>query len=743
MMNKMKEIRTVALAVLLCCSLSAFAAEWTISGTVFEKGTDKKLQGAEVVVHGPQEEKTDTAANGEFELVLTVAGEYELVASYAGVSIVRVLHIEEGTPVKPQTFFLRLPETLREMLVKAPRSPDRVSKSVISGKTLRSIAGSGGDPLAGLQTLPGVVTVNGSSAPAVRGSGPGDNVYYVDGMVIGKLFHYGSLSVFNADLIEDFNLHAAAFAPHYGDVTGAVIDVALRKPRTDRLGGKVNVSLMGADFLVEGPSSDDQSFYFAARRSYVDLFIKQIKSQDTTIQVPKYWDYQGKYLWQLNDRNILSLHLHGASDTVGLSFSPTSNTAIHEPVLVGDLSFQDAGASQAVVLDSLLSDAAFNSLTLQHKTRDANNHIAQAGDLSLAQNSLLLRDQLRLELAEDHELMLGTELSYVNVAVDASLNNTPCTQFDAICDRTTGTRLTMSDNFNTRTWALSVQDRKRLLDRLILVAGARYSKEDYLKRSFTEPRIGLEWEWSNDTLLTAGWGKHNQMPTGQQIVRLFGNPGLDHIKADHRVVGITQKLNADWNWKSEAYYKKFSNLVVSDPALNYINAASGKAYGLEFLLKKEETEKLSGWWVLNLAKSQRRNDVTGEAFRFQYDEPVNTTLVGKYKLDEDWSFGLKWNYHSGAPYNPVIGTSGNYPDGRFIPKYAGINSGTLPVYHKLDLRVDRHYVMDHWKLNTYFELNNVYQRKNIAGYTYNADYSSRDPVYTFELPISFGVQGEF
>lgn len=733
----------VAVAILFLFGVPARAADWVISGTIFEKGTDKTLQGAEVTVRGPQEATTATSANGEFQLVLSTAGEYELVASYAGVSIIRVLRLEEGAELKPQTFFLRLPETLREMVVTAPRSPDRVSKSVISGKTLRSVAGSGGDPLAGLQTLPGVVTVNGSSAPAIRGSGPGDNAYYVDGLVIGKLFHYGSLSVFNADLIEDFNLHSAAFSPHYGDVTGAVIDVALRKPRTDRLGGKVNVSLMGADFLVEGPRTADESFYFAARRSYVDLFVKQVEDQGVTIQIPHYWDYQGKYLWNLNDSNKLAFHLHGASDQLDLSFSPTSNAAIHEPILVGDLSLSDAGHSQAVVLDSVVSDTALNTLTLQHRSRSASNRIAQAGNLEFTQESLMLRDQVRLDMSEGHELSLGTELSQTKVTVDADLNNTPCTQFDANCDLTTGTRLQMSDHFSVRALAISLQDRRRVLDDLTLVGGVRYSKEDYLDRTYMEPRVGVEWEWSRETLLTAGWGKHNQFPTGQQIVRLFGNPRLDHIRADHRVVGIAQKLNADWNWKSEVYFKKFSNLVVSDPTLNYINAASGKAYGLEFLLKKEETDKLSGWFVLNLAKSQRRNEVTGEAFRFQYDEPVNTTLVGKYKMDEDWSFGLKWNYHSGAPYTPVIGTSGNYPDGRFIPAYAGINSGTLPVYHKLDLRVDRYMVMDHWKMNAYFELNNVYRRKNIAGYTYNADYSSRDPVYTFELPISFGVQGEF
>ena len=721
----------------------AQAAGWTLSGTVLEKGTGRPLPGVVLVVSGQLDPAATTDDGGAFRFELDAAGEVELVARYMGVSAVRRVRLEAGGEALPQTIYLRLPETLREMVVTAPRSPDRVSKSVISGKTLSSIAGSGGDPLAGLQAMPGVVAVNGSSAPAVRGSGPGDNVYYVDGLVIGKLFHYGSLSVFNTDLIEDFNLHSAAFSPHYGDVTGAVIDVALRKPRTDRIGGKVNVSLMGADFLVEGPRNEDQSFYFAARRSYVDLFIKQIEDKGVTIQIPHYWDYQGKYLWKLNDAHKLSFHLHGAGDQLALNFSPTSNAAIREPVLAGDLSLSDSGASQAVILDSVLSDTTLNTLTLQHRTRNASNHIAQAGDLAFAQESLLLRDQVRLEMSAGHELTLGAELSQTKVTVDADLNNTPCTQFDANCDLTTGTRLQLHDAFNSRLLAMSVQDRKRVRDDLTLVGGVRYSREDYLDRSYAEPRVGVEWEWSRDTLLTAGWGKHNQMPTGQQIVRLFGNPGLDHIRADHRVVGIAQRLDADWNWKSEAYYKKFSNLVVSDPALNYINAASGKAYGLEFLLKKEETDKLSGWWVINLAKSQRRNDVTGEAFRFEFDQPVNTSLVGQYKLDEDWRFGMKWNYHSGSPYTPVIGTNGNYADGRFIPVYAGINSGTLPVYHKLDLRVDRTIVMDDWKMNAYFELNNVYRRKNIAGYTYSADYSTREPVYTFELPISFGVQGEF
>ncbi|MBI5006088.1 MAG: TonB-dependent receptor [Nitrosomonadales bacterium] len=726
-------------------AVPAVAAEWTVSGAVLERGARRPLPGVQVSVQGHPSISALSDAKGQFHLDLPAAGTYSLIAVLPGMGnpVSIEVKLAQGAASPAPVFYLRVPETLGEMVVTAQRAPERVSKSVISGKTLRQLAGSSGDPLRGLQSLPGVATVNGSSAPAVRGSGPGDNAYYVDDLYIGKLFHYGAISVFNADLIEGFDLYAAAFSPHYGNVTGAVIDVALREPRKDRLGGKVNVNLMGADFLVEGPQGENQSFYFAARRSYIDLLIKEIEQDGVTVQIPNYWDYQGKYLWQLNEANRLSLHLHGAADSLKLNIAASSETAQMEPVLAGDSSLSDENSMQGMVLDTIVSDTAFNMLALERTYRRSSSRIGTAGELTFTQENLILREQTRMDISDGHELSLGVEFINARVKINADYKNAPCTQFEPNCDLTTATRKQLTDDFTSNAWSLSLQDRKRVLEGVTLVGGVRRSAENYLRRDYTEPRVGIEWEWSRDMLLTAGWGRHNQMPTGEQVVRQFGNPRLGHIRADHSVVGIAQKVNADWNWKTEAYYKKFGNLVISDPLLNYINAASGKAYGLELLIKKEETDRLSGWFVLNLARSSRRNDVTGEAFRFQYDQPVNTTLVGAYKLSEAWSFGMKWNYHSGTPYTPILGTSGTYPDGRPIPVYAGVNSGTLPVYHRLDLRVDRNYVFDRWKLSTYFELNNVYQRKNVVGYSYDPSYTRRDPVYAFVLPISFGVLGEF
>jgi len=733
----------VLAALLMNVTGSLAAAELTLSGWVLEKGTRAPLPGAVITVSDQSVNAAVSDAKGQFRITLPAPGNYTLTATNSGMSSTLTIQVAEDKPLPVPTFYLRMPETLGEMVVTAERSPDQVSKNAISGKTLRKVAGSSGDPLRALQTLPGVATVAGSSAPAVRGSGPGDNAYYVDGLPVSRIFHYGSISVFNADLIEDFNLYSAAFGPHYGDVTGAVIDVALREPRTDRLGGKVDVNVMGANFLVEGPRTEDQSVYFAARRSYIDLLVKQVESKGVTVQVPNYWDYQGKYLWKLNDANRLTFHLQGASDILKFNVDPSAEAAQKQPVLAGDAAFSDISSMQAVVLDTLLAGGSYNTLSFEHTGNRNASMLGTAGTLSLAQDSFLLRNLVHVELDAGHDLSLGTEFAKSVVKINADFKNAACTQFNPNCDLSSAQREQLNETIDTNAWSVSAQDRKRVLSRLTLIGGVRHTRENYAFKSYTEPRVGAEWAWSEQTLYTAGWGRHNQYPTGGQWVRVFGNPNLDHIRAEHSVLGVKHKVDADWNWKAETYYKKLSNLVVNDPTLNYINGASGKAYGLELLIKKEETDKLSGWFVINLAKSQRRNDVTGESFRFQYDQPINATLVGTYKLSEAWSFGGKWSYHSGTPFTPITGTSGTYSDGRPIPVYAGVNSETLPVYHRLDLRLDRNYVFNKWKFNTYFELNNVYQRKDVVGYSYNATYTSREPVYAFVLPFSFGVQGEF
>jgi hypothetical protein len=725
----------------------ADTTSWTITGKVVEKGSNKPLPEAFVGIKELDNITTLTDESGYFSIVLPGPGQYTVVASIFGAEKpdTKLLTLDDKQPTAKVIMYLSTATQLAEVVVNAERNPNRVGKSIMKGDEIRQIPGTSGDPLKALQSLPGVAGNTSGSAPAVRGSGPGDNFYYADSVPIGKLFHFGGISVFNGDLIESFNLYSAAFAPYYDNATGAILDVYLRNPRTDRLGGKVNISLTGADFLLEGPVNENQSFYFAARRSYFDLLVKSVERKGVTLQIPNYSDYQGKYIWNLNADNKLTFHLNGATDSLKLEVAGNSDAALTQPDLAGTISLQDSSATQAIVWDDKLTTSANNKLIVGTRQSQSQNSIAAAGFVQIDTKSAFIREQFRFLPAENHDLTLSGNVNKDDVDLNLDFKNTNCTQFNTGCDLSTAPRVQLQDSIQVMSWATSAQDRWLFAPHFTFIGGVRRSSENYLNKTYTEPRLGLEWEWSEKTLFSAGWGRHNQLPARQEIARNFGNPNLEHIQAEHSVIGVSHKVDNIWSWKIEAYYKKFSGLVVgvNDPNVNYVNAASGTAYGAELLIKKEPVEDLSGWLSLTLAKSERRNDLTGESFRFAYDQPVNITWITEYKLSDNWTMGSKWTYTSGLPYTPITGTNGTYSDGRPIPVYAPVNSGTLPDFHRLDLRFDRHFVFETWKLNLYVEMNNVYFRKNIVGYDYGPNYDKKDPIEAFILPISFGVQGEF
>ncbi|MBI3775959.1 MAG: hypothetical protein HY273_10480, partial [Gammaproteobacteria bacterium] len=225
------------------------------------------------------------------------------------------------------------------------------------------------------------------------------------------------------NVVDDFNLYAAAFGPEYDDVIGAVIDVALRKPRTDRLGGKVNISLVGADGLIEGPVAPHQSVLFSVRRSYFDLLLGTLedKKKGEKITIPRYYDYQGKYIWDVNDANTITVNANGASDSVGFTFSENSDVAKREPILVGSSSIKLSYHTQDIEWSSRLTSTAVNKLYAGRMLTTQSSSIASAGTVDARFVSIFLRDQFRFEPAPNHVVTLGGNYSNLDVDLDLDI----------------------------------------------------------------------------------------------------------------------------------------------------------------------------------------------------------------------------------------------------------------------------------------------------------------------------------
>lgn len=718
-----------------------------LAGKVLQQGNDRPVAGAQIRVEG-MAPTARTAIDGSFSLALP-PGRYTLYVIAAG------FESSDPTPVAvtdstPEPLVIRLSSAymLPGVEIEAERNPDKVGKTTISGTELSQVAGTSGDPLKVLQALPGVTTPNdASSEPAVRGSGPGDNAYYIDFLPVGYLFHAGGLvSVINADLVRDFNLYSAAFGPEFTDVLGAVIDVNLRPPRADRMGGKLNVSLYEADVLLEGPVNETQSFFFGLRRSYIDLFLPktgQIGDEGVEYrEFPSYYDYQGKYLIRPSARDEISIQVGGAADRAKFYIPPDSDIAQHDPDLAGDIANQVRYDAQGVVWSAQPTGRRTNKLAASHLVTDTNSSLGNVGTGRARFDTYYLRDNATLLADDDHELHLGAEYAWSTVDFDLDFKDAQCSEFDPACDFTSATRVQSRDTLRARFWGVHAKDRWRAAQRLTLIGGLRLSHDDYLDELYTEPRLGAEWQWDGRTLLTAGWGKYHQFPDGLQVIDRFGNPDLSNLKGEHSVVGIEFKPGPDWGWKAEAYYKEFEALVVPEPVLRYVNAGSGRAYGLDILVRKQPTDRLWGWLALTLGHSERTNGLNNETFDYQHDQPVIATWVATYEHSARWSYSAKWRYHTGSPYTPIVGTTTD-PGGRIRPVYGAINSERLPAYHRLDLRADRRFEFARWKLKAYGELINAYNRDNVGGYIYNADYSDKKAVHQLPILVSFGVQAEF
>lgn len=624
--------------------------------------------------------------------------------------------------------------------VTGARFREQAGKTSLSGDDLARQPGTSGDPMRGIQSLPGVTSIDdASSEPAVRGSRPGDNAYYVDFLPVGYLFHTGGLaSVFNPALIRRFSMASAAWGPEYGNVVGAVFDVELRRPRTDRLGGQADFSLLGGSLLAEGPLGEGLSFFVAGRRSWFDLVSKsgEDKEEGVRFQTPVYSDSQSRLLWQLSPRQRLRFDIATAADRVEYSLSPGGKAAARDPILVGNSTERQSFATGAVVWEYEPEDTLAHRVAAGRMLQDTTLRLGGAGSVKLKITTDYVRQQLEIARWAGHEVTVGTSIESRLIDVALDFNFPRCTEFDPDCDIGTAPRLRTDQRARQNTFAVHLADRWQFAPGWAATAGLRASREAYIGRNALEPRVALEYSPDKNHTWSAAAGRHSQPPAGEESLAVVGNPRLKPISSDHFALGYTRLLGDGWSWRVEAYAKRFDNYAVADPMLNYRNGARGTASGGELLVKKDPSSgsKLSGFASVTLSRARRTVNATGATFPFDYDQPVVLTVVGQYRWTERWLFGAKWRYNSGSPTTPVVGT-GLYPDGRVRPLYGPINSQRLPAYHRLDLRADYRFGP---RATGYIELINAYNRRNVAGYSYSADYKTREELRQLPILPSFG-----
>lgn len=598
---------------------------------------------------------------------------------------------------------------------------------------LLSVAGAANDPLQAIYALPGVTSTSGDgpggSEPVIRGSAPQDNAYFIDLIPASYIFHLFGNSIFDQHIINSFDLYPAAFSSKYGNATGGIVDVTLREPRNDGFTTTLHTSLLTAGALVETRIGEKQSLYATYRRSTMDLLLDEEdlndEDEDEGFQIdrlPVSDDYQMKYSWRPNESSTLSVLAAGASDSLAATFDEDSQEALKDPDFAGPASLEQGFDSQGIVWDwrgrgrqltSIFSHVSESNSLIYGKDQHEKTHAER----------YLSRFFYEQALNDRHSLSMGLSLEDVEYDVDFNAKLVACSDLDPECSTVDAEYVSYRGTLDVLAHEVYVEDRWAIAGKHALTFGIHYGSDDYLGDGRIEPRMRFDYR-VNDRLSTyVAAGRYSQLPRLREMIEVLGNPGLTTVKSDHYVLGVSQSLGGSWRWSADLYYKDMTDVVISSTqdseAQNYSNGAEGNAYGVEFLIRKDLTDRWYGGASLSLSKSDRTNTATGETVEFEYDKPILFNLVANRLVGKSWVVGFRWNYQSGGRYTPIVDLlpSSSHP-GVFEPVYGKLNSEQYPDYHRLDFRAEytRPKTWGYWKF--YTDILNVYNYRSATSYEY-------------------------
>ncbi len=752
--------------MLLAAGLPAAAGEpGAVEGVLVDKISGEPVLGAPVWLDG-REPVEVTDEQGRFSFSGVPPGRHEiLVRDPEHVDFRAWCQVAAGQTVELRFALDPLgKEDVQEVVIRSERLEAQVSDTVLEVEEVKKIPGTQGDIVKIIQSLPGVarnLSISGTSGPGVvvRGAAPEDSEVLIDGHGVPLLYHFGQIkSVLNSDMLKRIDFLPGGFGAEFGDAIGGVIDVQTRPCSTKRYDGYLELSMLDAGFFLEGPIGDRVGFIAAGRRSTVDLWLPEVLPEILPEQVsldltvaPYYWDYQTKVEWIPSTSNRFYVLVFGSHDELEFLFEKPLSA---DPSLRGDFSmWVDFHRIYAVWVHSPESSWQLKWSVVGGLDRAK----LQAGELrylDISVPSLGSRADLEWQVSGRWKLHAGLSAGVHSYDSDQRLPRVPKEgevpgKFQTM-ELVQGAEQVVAYGGSAYA-ALGFTP----VEKLCLTGGLRLEAYgDPLYEAALMPRFSLHYQARPGTVFKAGVGLYQQTAQEDELSKVLGNPDLELERAWHFTLGLEQEMPARVRLEVQYFYKILDRLVVTDPETVFSNAGIGKISGLEVLLRRELAQDLFGWLAYTLMQSKRK-DGPDEPWRlFSFDQTHILTLVLGYRLPtgevqpahgrrDGWDFGLRFQLVSGNPATPLIGGYFDNDYDTYLPIPGPVNSERLPLYHRLDLRVDYTWAFSAWALTVFLDVQNVYNYEPVEGIRYNYDFTER--AYIEGLPIIpyLGIIGSF
>jgi hypothetical protein len=638
--------------------------------------------------------------------------------------------------------------------------PEEVKSSgyLIQRDEVFKTAGSLQDVSRYVQTLPGVAIGSDDfrNDIIVRGGSPLENLFVIDNIEIPNINSFanfaaagGTVSILDAGLIQDVTFLTGGYPAPFINRTSGVLQVAQREGNRDKFGGRATLGFAGAGTILEGPVNKGKgSWVVSARRSFLDFFTDDVGFGG----VPIYYSFNGKFLYDLTPRDrIWAVSVSGIDEIqLGAREGNDNDEEINNLRINYDgwrsangFNWQRLFGSRGVGLLGVTHSEA----RLNQRVRDLvrfgvpapgtpiDEQVANAAEVyreNSREGETTLKYDLTLTGAGFDKIQAGGSFKTFNVRYDVA---SPFGE-DSPYSRTRGVNpFALFERFRTYQSGGYFQVTRNLTRRLNLTAGGRVDNYAFISRSRFSARGGLSYRLTDKLSFRASYGNYFQQPFFLFLSAFPENRSLIPWRSDHYVAGFSYVASPTLRFTLEAYRKEYKDYPVSlqFPSLSLANvgdtfavsdllfpltsAGRGRAQGIELYAEKKFSEKWFGQGNISFSKV-RHAGLDGIQRNGSFDYRYIFNAVGGYRLTKKWELSARFAYLGGRPYIPFDITEST-AQGRPIFDLNRINEERLPDYIRLDLRADRTFTVRDKPLLVFVGVQNVLNRKNVAGFGWN------------------------
>ena len=710
----MKMKRYLVLIVFICTCIFGFSqTKFTISGTIIEQTKGEALIGVKIRIKD-QSYAVATNEYGFYSLTIP-EGKYIVLVTYIGYSPQeKEIELKENLTLN---FVLETPSEKTKELEAAKvivNKQDNVKGSTmgierLDPKAIAKIPVLLGekDIIKTLQLLPGVKSAGeGNTGYYVRGGGSDQNLILLDEAPVYNASHLlGFFSTFNSDALKDATLYKGNQPANFGGRLSSVLDIKMNEGNNKRYNVSGGLGLISSKLNVEGPIVKDKgSFLITGRRTYVDMFLKASdKYKSNTLY---FYDLNTKLNYRINDKNKIYASGYFGRDVLGFGSS---------------FGIDWGNATGTVRWNHIFGPKLFSNTSLIYSSYDY--QIAIKGDgVSFTVKSKVqdynLKQEFQYYANSKNKIKFGFnvikhgitpgQFSGTGIA-SQHLNEVKSIESSVFINNEWEVNDKLSVNYGIRESGFSLlgngQETYSYNSQGKVIDSHTYSNNEYIKTYFNlEPRVSVSYAYNPSASFKFAYARNaqnihlvtNSTTSSPTDTWLSSTLNTKPEIADQGSIGWFKNFKDNtYEFNVEGYYKSLQNQI------DYRNGANtqaneklegellygiGRAYGLEFILKKKKG-KLNGWVSYCLSKTERKIDgINNNAwYRAKQDRTHDLSVVAMYDLTPKLSISALFVFYTG---NAVTFPSGKYTvDGQTQYVYTDRNAYRMPNYHRLDLGV--------------------------------------------------------